>query len=669
MLQFNRRFRFSQTIYLFTVVLLLFMFLPVSGMSAEVSSIYVNSTEDRAASDPGNGLCDTGILVGDQPECTLRAAIQVANASSGPFEIYVPAGFYQLTLQTEYDQHEDESVSGDLDITDDLHIIGAGAELTVIDGNKLDRVFHVLGPIQVHFYGLTIQNGYAEQDNQLSGGGLLNDGGNVILEEMVVRGNVSQEKGHGIYNHGTLTIKNSLITGNFFGDSFSTIGGGIYNLGSLTVFNSSISSNAATVTNGHGGGIYNNGGDIDIYDSVLDFNAASGGAAIFNSHGKISLTRCSIQSSFVRFTGTIRNYGIMTLSECTVAENFGGIVSYGGLTMTESTFSKNEVDRGLAAISSGGMLVIINSTVSENRTDYPAGAISSSGTLEIINSTIWGNRPGGSEYPGGIAFGDGTATIQGSIVADNGDFNCSGTLTSGGYNLDSDGSCNLSADTDLVGVDPLLGPLADNGGRTWTHALLPGSPAIDAITEMAACTVETDQRGVPRPQGAGCDIGAFELEQAANQPPDCSLASATPDLLWPANNQFVPIQIMGVTDPDGDPIALTVTSIFQDEPVGKKPHAPDGRGIGTAMPEVRAERDGSGDGRVYHISFQAEDSRSGVCTGTVLVGVPHDRGGNSTPVDQGPLYNSVVIPDGRDMEVGETSFEDSGVYLPLINAR
>ena len=90
-----------------------------------------------------------------------------------------------------------------------------------------------------------------------------------------------------------------------------------------------------------------------------------------------------------------------------------------------------------------------------------------------------------------------------------------GAIVSAGHNLDGDGTCNLTAAGDISAVDPLLGPLADNGGPTETHELLPGSPAIDAIA-VADCVdldgepVVTDQRGVARPQGVACDIGAFE---------------------------------------------------------------------------------------------------------------------------------------------------------------
>jgi hypothetical protein len=95
----------------------------------------------------------------------------------------------------------------------------------------------------------------------------------------------------------------------------------------------------------------------------------------------------------------------------------------------------------------------------------------------------------------------------------------SGQVISEGYNLDSDGSCQLTEPTDLLGIDPLLGPLQDNGGATWTHALLPGSPARDAIpwgTTGCGTSLYSDQRGKARPHGAGgtCDIGAYEVEVA-----------------------------------------------------------------------------------------------------------------------------------------------------------
>jgi YVTN family beta-propeller protein len=126
-------------------------------------------------------------------------------------------------------------------------------------------------------------------------------------------------------------------------------------------------------------------------------------------------------------------------------------------------------------------------------------------------------------------------------------------------------------------------------------------------------------------------------------PPNCANATASPNLLWPPNHKFVPITISGIVNPAPGAVTITVTSIFQDEPVqgpGSGNTSPDATGVGTSTPSVRAERDGGGDGRVYHINFTATGA-GGSCTGSVTVGVPHDQG-HGGPVDEGPLYDSTL---------------------------
>nr|WP_246357552.1 PKD domain-containing protein [Pyxidicoccus fallax] len=123
----------------------------------------------------------------------------------------------------------------------------------------------------------------------------------------------------------------------------------------------------------------------------------------------------------------------------------------------------------------------------------------------------------------------------------------------------------------------------------------------------------------------------------ANRPPDCAAAAPSVSRLWPPNHQLRDVSILGVTDADGDALAVTFTSIRQDEPVNG---AADGAGVGTPTAKVRAERSGPGNGRVYHLGFSASDRHGGTCTGTVTVGVPHDQGRGATPVDDGPLYDS-----------------------------
>ncbi len=145
------------------------------------------------------------------------------------------------------------------------------------------------------------------------------------------------------------------------------------------------------------------------------------------------------------------------------------------------------------------------------------GGIHNEGTLTLTNSTVSGNTARcageGCDAVGGGIHNRGTFTPANTIVAKNpsgGDCSNLGTITSNGFNLDSDNSCNLNMGLgDLPGVDPLLGSLQNNGGPTETHALLPGSPAIDAVTSGCPPPA-TDQRGVSRPQGIHCDIGAYE---------------------------------------------------------------------------------------------------------------------------------------------------------------
>ena len=137
---------------------------------------------------------------------------------------------------------------------------------------------------------------------------------------------------------------------------------------------------------------------------------------------------------------------------------------------------------------------------------------------------------------------------------------------------------------------------------------------------------------------------------SSNLPPDCTGAEAIPTMLWPPNHMFHNISIVGVTDPDGDPITLTIDSVFQDEPVNIADDGntcPDATGIGTDTASVRAERVGGelgfeGDGRVYWIFFTAADAFGATCSNTVKVSVPHHK--KVPAVDAGPLFDSTSCP-------------------------
>jgi hypothetical protein len=138
-----------------------------------------------------------------------------------------------------------------------------------------------------------------------------------------------------------------------------------------------------------------------------------------------------------------------------------------------------------------------------------------------------------------------------------------------------------------------------------------------------------------------------------NRPPVCGAATATLPQIWPANHKkHYDVGMQGVTDPDGNPLTITITGIFQDEPVdttGDGQFSPDGSGVGTATAWVRAERMGGGDGRVYEIRFTATDTNGGACTGAVYTTVPHSKGQKWAAIDSGIRYSSqAVAPGTRD---------------------
>jgi CSLREA domain-containing protein len=383
------------------------MLFGIAHAARGATTITVNTTSDELAAD-GN--------------CSLREAISAANtdaavdgcpAGSGADTIVVPAGSYALSIAG---AGEDANASGDLDITSDLTISGAGQAATIIDAASVDRVFDVdpsLEGVVVQITGVTSQHGLASGDLAAFGGG--------------------------IRNAGTLTLNESTVRSST-GIPLDVFGGGIANLGTLTLNDSTVSKNGSQVQGVLGGGI----GNFVGATATLNRSTVSG-----NSTGS--------------FGGGIRNLGLLTIANSTVSGNtaFGG----GGI--------QNGIDDTVA---------ITNSTVTANQAAFGGGLLNN-GLLTLKNTIVGTNTAGGD---------------------------CLGAPTSLGHNLDGDGSCGLTAAGDISNTDPRLGSLADNGGLTQTHALLSDSPAIDAGS--ADCPPPaSDQRGVPRPQGAACDIGAFEL--------------------------------------------------------------------------------------------------------------------------------------------------------------
>lgn len=159
-----------------------------------------------------------------------------------------------------------------------------------------------------------------------------------------------------------------------------------------------------------------------------------------------------------------------------------------------------------------------------------------------------------------------------------------------------------------------------------------------ARPDIASVLVQPDQ-SLPN----GDDYVIDNIRYSTNSSPLCDSAKAVPSVLWSPNHQFAPIEILGVTDPEGDAVTIMVTSVTQDEPVKSNSFDPSPDAViegGSTL--VRAERLDTGNGRVYEVSFRARDENGGFCTGAVTVSIPHSLKKGLTAINDGHLYDSTV---------------------------
>ena len=413
--------------------------------------------------------------------------------------------------------------------------------LTLVNSTVSGNTATVGGGIMNHFGELAMIYSTVSGDTaSSSGGGIYNAGGMVTLNNTTVRCNTASGGG-GIWTQGVLTLTNSTISSN----RVAIDGGGIWTKDALIVTTSTITGNSAA----KGGGIYSSSGTAYLSSSTVSDNTAAGEGGGISNNGTLTLTNSTVSGNTASngHGGGIYNKGTADLTDSTVSDNSasilgGGTYNSGTANFTNSIVSDNTAGNDGGGIRNDGTLVLTNSTVISNTsTGNSGGGINSySGTLTLTNSTVSGNSA--LRYGGGILnFGGGTLTLSNSTVSGNSadiagggilndvgtadmvntiiagnsaptSADCSGFLTSIGHNLIGNNSgCGFTVITgDLVNIDSKLGPLQDNGGPTFTHALLPGSPAIDHVPPEN-CLVTTDQRGVARPQGVACDIGAFEV--------------------------------------------------------------------------------------------------------------------------------------------------------------
>jgi len=495
--------------------------------------------------DSNDGVCDA--------HCSLREAIVAANSDPDPDTVSLPADVpYTLEIAGRF---EDASATGDLDIAHIMQLVGSGAAGTIIDGGALDRVIDIRPGAVVTITGVTIQNGdTGTSQGENFGGGIYIEEGTLTLNDSIVQDCTVQSSGGGIFNdQGVLEVNRSTIRRNS-----AYTGGGIQTSnGPLTLDGSTVSDNEATLS---GGGIKTLDTTIVEYPDVLNDttlygNTAMRGGGIYAQGLSLTLNRCTVEENrsegddgggvYVVFGSTV------TLNECSVRMNHGGLpggfhgggglLNAGTLIVNTTTVRGNEaVARGGGIKTSSGQVVLTNSTVSGNSSGEEGGGIAiSGGALSIANSTLSHNTAGTSEGGTGDNLRglntESSIELVNTIISDGGSgeagANCrvyAPIVTSLGHNLADDDSCSLGLASDLESTDAQLLVLADNGGPTLTHALVPGSPAIDG-GDNDNC-LATDQRGFTRPADgdgdtfADCDIGA--VEHAAVPEPSSGLLRA-----------------------------------------------------------------------------------------------------------------------------------------------
>ncbi|MEZ5582577.1 MAG: choice-of-anchor Q domain-containing protein [Candidatus Competibacteraceae bacterium] len=333
------------------------------------------------------------------------------------------------------------------------------------------------------------------------GGGFLNGfHSTATLTNSTLSGNTASSFGGGFYNqseNAAVGITESTILGNL-----AVFGGGFFNfLGTVGLINSTLSGNKASLL---GGGFANSGpgpGAVSLINSTLSNNSAAlGGGFLNDDEGRVSLTNSTVSGNSAEYDG-------------------GGFFNESRVSLTNSTLSGNsagDFGGGFAnyarLLLPTGEVTLTNCTVSDNSATTSGGGFSNRGTggITLTNCTLSGNSAplGGGLFSSEIlyqTFFSAVTNLTNTIVANSTGEDCVGTLAINDYNIIEDNSCNPA-----LSGDPTLGPLADNGGPTLTHALLPGSTAIDAGVDCAGPPVfGIDQRGFVR--DAFCDIGAYEF--------------------------------------------------------------------------------------------------------------------------------------------------------------
>jgi CSLREA domain-containing protein/uncharacterized repeat protein (TIGR01451 family) len=383
--------------------------------------------------------------------------------------------------------------------------------------------------------GTVLLSGEFSGNTASQGAGVYSDRGALTVTSSRFSSNSASSTGGAIFFRGAYNL--SVDTTTFSGNSAGMSGAGIYSEdGTVIAQYNTFTNNDAT--GGSGGGI-SSGGTLAVSYSTFSGNRGGSGGGLA-AIGPLTMTSSVFSDNQVTNSGgAMVAYAEATVSDSSITGNSatrsgGGIWSYQGATVLvrNSTVANNSttlIGGGLS--NEGGALTIVNSTVASNSSGSIGGGIDNRGSLTVIHSTLSGN----SAVDLGSAIRNATTgasvTLRNTIVVGSAaKANCGGPIGDGGYNIDSGTSCGLSqANNSKPSTNPQLDPagLQLNSGTTKTIALLPSSPAVNAVPQ-ASCTdqnnaaLAADQRGAARPYGPACDIGAFELQQDPPPPPPAS---------------------------------------------------------------------------------------------------------------------------------------------------
>jgi len=481
-----------------------------------------------------------------------------------------------------------------------------------MSGNNASRIFHISGGPTVNISGMKLMNGLSAAPNEGRGGAVYVTGSSVNITNVDISSNVARRSGQftsgyggAVYvSSGVVSVTSSVISSNTAVVTDTGAGGGIYGLFSqIHVANSTVSHNQpqgiqadgqsgspatvsvanSSITNNTGKGVSNSAGSTTLNGSIVRNNGAGVG-------GGDSASTLNIDSSLISENqpgGGVDNFGTAIISNTSIRNNVvigtgargGGIFNFGTMYILNSSVTGNrsfQYGGGIFA-SAFHHTYLTNSTVSGNIADNGSGNCNCAGGgiyvigtgdgFVLTNSTVAQNRSAG--LGGGIYSTDpATVSLRNSIVAENtsptSSVDVAASVSSQGFNLigNTNGSSGWIA-TDLLNQNPLLAPLANNGGLTFTHAILPSSPAISAGNNDLArnpydnSLLQFDQRGKGflRVVNAMVDIGAYEANYA---PGPVTLSGR---VLTSPNGRGIPRAYITITDILGN-ITYTQTNPF-----------------------------------------------------------------------------------------------------------